>query len=102
MVQNKAFSQSFDLSEQWITIGRDSETCDITINHPEISARHCKMRTSGSKRIQVMDIGSRNGVSVDGKRIECGEVAVFKPHKGDLELASLTCRFSKKERHVGG
>jgi predicted component of type VI protein secretion system len=53
-----------------ILIGRHPE-CDIPINLPEISRRHCCV-AQASERLVIRDLGSRNGVRVNGRRIDEG------------------------------
>src|ERR671916_906524 len=51
-----------------ILIGRHPE-CDIPITLPEISRRHCCV-AQASERLVIRDLGSRNGVRVNGRRID--------------------------------
>jgi hypothetical protein len=50
------------------TIGR-SRDCDITIDDANISRHHAEVRPSGGSWI-VRDLGSTNGVKVNGRRIQ--------------------------------
>lgn len=60
--------QEFDLVGPEIVLGRSSE-CQIIIEDPLISRRHAKveMRSSGA---WICDLGSRNGVRVNGRLIK--------------------------------
>jgi pSer/pThr/pTyr-binding forkhead associated (FHA) protein len=50
-------------------IGRDS-SCDIVLPEPAVSARHARIvRTSGGY-FELQDLGSTNGIVVDGERVE--------------------------------
>jgi len=51
-----------------ILIGRHPE-CDIRIDVPQISRRHCCIALA-SDRVMLRDLGSRNGVRVNGRVIE--------------------------------
>jgi len=49
--------------------GRDASTCDIVIEDPTVSSRHCSIVRTGDM-VFVQDCGSRNGIRVDGKHVE--------------------------------
>ena len=51
-----------------MTIGRDS-TCDHVIPLPMVSSRHARLTRSGSLTL-IEDLGSANGTSVNGQRID--------------------------------
>lgn len=46
-------------------IGRGEE-CEISINHPSVSRVHAELRPIGDGRYEVVDLGSANGVRVNG------------------------------------
>lgn len=55
------------LSEE-LLVGRRSR-CDITLQFPNVSSHHCKLELiNGFWRIR--DLGSRNGIKVNGKRCD--------------------------------
>lgn len=43
--------------------------CDIVINHPEVSARHCRLLASDDGQRFVDDLNSTNGTFVNGKPV---------------------------------
>jgi len=49
-------------------IGRSRE-CDVTLKDPNVSRRHAEIRPDGAGWI-IEDLGSTNGVKVDGRRID--------------------------------
>lgn len=51
-----------------LLIGRHPD-CDLRINRPEISRRHCCMALAYD-RMLIRDLGSRNGLRVNGKVVE--------------------------------
>ncbi len=51
-----------------LVIGRSHDKCDIVLPSDNVSRRHAKVYTSGG-RCFVQDLGSANGVQVDGRRI---------------------------------
>jgi pSer/pThr/pTyr-binding forkhead associated (FHA) protein len=51
-----------------ILIGRHPD-CDVPLNLPQISRRHCCL-AQASERLLIRDLGSRNGVRVNGRRVD--------------------------------
>ena len=49
-------------------LGRSRE-CDVVLDDPNVSRRHAEVRPSGGSWI-VRDLGSTNGVKVNGRRIQ--------------------------------
>ena len=49
-------------------IGRDRD-CDVQLRSPRISRRHCRV-TQGKDYLVVRDLGSANGVAVNGRRVK--------------------------------
>jgi len=60
--------QEFDLNGPEVIIGR-SPDCHITIEDPLVSRHHAKIRIHDEAAV-VVDLGSRNGVRVNGRSIE--------------------------------
>jgi hypothetical protein len=55
-----------------LVIGRGSDA-DLRINDPGISRRHAQIRitaTGAQVKIDIVDLGSTNGIVVDGQRVE--------------------------------
>ncbi len=50
-------------------IGRDG-TCDIVLSEKSASARHARIVRGEGGYFEVQDLGSTNGVLVDGERVE--------------------------------
>jgi hypothetical protein len=75
------------LSGSRVLIGR-SRDCDVTLEDPNASRRHAELRNEDGRWI-VTDLGSTNGVKVNGRRVE---EAVLQP--GDeLALGLARLRF---------
>ena len=74
------------LSGSRVLIGR-SRDCDLTLDDPNVSRRHAELRHEDGQWL-VADLGSTNGVKVNGRRVE---QAVLQP--GD-ELALGLARLS--------
>jgi pSer/pThr/pTyr-binding forkhead associated (FHA) protein len=56
------------LSGSRVLLGR-SRDCDLTIDDPNVSRRHAEFRNEDGNWI-VTDLGSTNGVKVNGRRAE--------------------------------
>jgi pSer/pThr/pTyr-binding forkhead associated (FHA) protein len=56
------------LSGDRVLIGRSRE-CDIALSDPNVSRRHAELRR-GEDGWSVVDLGSTNGVKVNGRRLE--------------------------------
>jgi uncharacterized RDD family membrane protein YckC len=83
---------TFDVSDpslvgKGILVGRNSDSCDLQINDPSVSRTHARFYTV-SGDLFIEDLGSTNGVFVDGKRCQSSSV-VFEDSRisfGDVEL----------------
>lgn len=62
---SQAAPRSHVLDEEIITIGRSAEN-DIVLNHPSVSMQHASLKRTATGTWQVIDLGSRNGVYLDG------------------------------------
>lgn len=60
--------QEFDLRGPEVVIGRSPE-CHITIEDPLVSRRHARI-TVAEDLVEASDLGSRNGVRVNGTKID--------------------------------
>ena len=70
------------------TIGR-SRQCDVVLNDPNVSRQHAEIRPRGGSWV-LTDLGSTNGSSLNGRRIEGPEV--IKP--GDeVEVGTSVIKF---------
>jgi pSer/pThr/pTyr-binding forkhead associated (FHA) protein len=60
------------VTEAGLVLGRGDEA-DLRINDPGISRRHAEIQISsedGRMTVSVVDLGSTNGTSVDGRRVQ--------------------------------
>jgi len=73
----RLFVQEFDLRPGTTRIGRSS-SCGITIDDPSISREHAEIVVD-DQGARIRDLGSRNGVRVNGVRIE----VEWPLHEGD-------------------
>jgi DNA-binding NtrC family response regulator len=60
--------------KRW-SMGTNS-ACDLVVDDPFVSARHCMLERKASGAIAVRDMPSRNGTFIDGNRIEIAELRV--------------------------
>ena len=51
-----------------LTVGR-RESCDISLKFPNISGLHCELAYKDAGFWQVRDLGSTNGIKVNGERV---------------------------------
>jgi hypothetical protein len=57
-----------ELDERVVVVGRSSG-CDITVEDPNVSRRHAEIRPENGA-YWIVDLGSTNGVTVNGQRVE--------------------------------
>lgn len=78
--------KELNFSDEPTVFGR-SEDCDVCIEDPSISQRHCAIRL-WEETLIVMDMGSTNGTKVNGQKIN--KVCALKPgdkvHIGNIIL----------------
>jgi hypothetical protein len=55
-----------------LVVGRHAE-CDVRIDSIRVSRRHCCM-TKKNGELTVRDLGSTNGIRINGKRVQSGRV----------------------------
>jgi hypothetical protein len=60
------------LRDPGLVLGRGSDA-DLRINDPGVSRRHAKFTVEGD-RVTVKDLGSTNGVHVDGRKVPAAQV----------------------------
>jgi len=61
------------LSGSRVVLGRSRE-CDIMVNDPNVSRRHAELHSDGG-RWSVHDLGSTNGIKVNGRRVDQHELS---------------------------
>lgn len=73
-----------------VRIGR-SPACDVVLDDGHLAAEHAELHLvpGGGVRLQLLD--SRNGGTVDGKRLHAGEEAML-PEGGAFQLAACSLR----------
>ncbi|HEX2044775.1 MAG TPA: DUF3662 and FHA domain-containing protein [Gaiellaceae bacterium] len=57
-----------EVSKERLVIGRSRE-CDVTLDDPNVSRRHAELRRENGA-FWIVDLGSTNGVEVNGERVE--------------------------------
>jgi hypothetical protein len=78
------------LSGSRVLIGR-SRDCDIQLDDPNTSRRHAEVRREGNAWV-VADLGSTNGIKVNGSRVAEAEL-----HPGDeVTLGLIKLRFERE------
>ena len=56
------------------TLGRSKE-CDCVVADPNVSRRHAELRRNSSGDWQIVDLGSTNGIKVNGRRVDASRLA---------------------------
>jgi class 3 adenylate cyclase len=87
------FELAFDRlakSREGFVIGRDIDECEAVLSHPTVSRRHARL-VIAANTLQIEDLGSTNGTSVDGAVVIAG---ILRPLQagarlkiGDIELS---------------
>jgi type III secretion system YscD/HrpQ family protein len=70
------------------TLGTDPATCDIVFHDLSVSRQHARVRVSEDEELEIEDLHSRNGVTIDGT-----SVAGSSPLKGNQVVALGTSSF---------
>jgi pSer/pThr/pTyr-binding forkhead associated (FHA) protein len=66
LLLNQANGERFRLTEKCTVVGRSSG-CDLKVNGPEISRRHCQITVANN--VTIEDLGSAQGTRVNGRSI---------------------------------
>lgn len=81
-------TQELDLLEGTTLIGRSGD-CTLILDHPLVSRHHAMLQIDGA-RIQLRDLGSRNGCLLNGKRMsspaDLGVADRFRIGVADFEI----------------
>jgi len=87
LVQGPGSPRNFQLAREEVILGRSSEA-DIQVDSTELSRKHLALRREHGQ-YTVFDLGSRNGVYLNGVRIHSAVL-----HEGDnLQLGSVVLVF---------
>jgi hypothetical protein len=78
-----AFFLQPDEGSNAVTMGRSSQ-CNITVPEPSVSELHCSLHIT-DQGVGVVDLGSKNGTSVNMKTLPTGETALL----ADEEILTL-------------
>lgn len=82
----------FEVKQRRVVIGRSRE-CDIQLPDTNVSRRHAELRQEGAS-YWIVDLGSTNGVEVNGKRVKRAELS-----DGDtITVGSTEVTFSRVSR----
>jgi hypothetical protein len=57
-----------EIKKRQTVLGR-SQSCDVRVDDPNVSRRHAELRQEGTS-YWIVDLGSTNGVEVNGKRVQ--------------------------------
>jgi pSer/pThr/pTyr-binding forkhead associated (FHA) protein len=80
-----------NLDRAMVVVGRDPN-CDTRLNSLRVSRHHCCMARENDQ-VLVRDLGSTNGIRINGMRVETGRL-----RPGDeLSIAHIRYRLESKE-----
>lgn len=68
---------NYKMETDSVSIGRSSK-CDLVIPHEGMSRHHCKIELKDGE-IYITDLGSINGVFIDGKKLTANSSVLFQP-----------------------
>ena len=96
VVDGPARGQRFTLSRRTVMVGRDT-SCAIAIADERISRRHLQVtfEPQGHRHV-AMDVGSSNGVTVNGVRLVRG-VARALDDGDEIGIGATALRYSSDE-----
>jgi len=75
-----------------VIVGRAPD-CDCVLAHDSVSRRHARIRRSHEGGWSIEDLGSKNGIRVDGNRVTD---AMLAPHQW-LAIGDVFCEFERVE-----
>lgn len=100
IVTSPGMTEEVDLFEGLTVIGRGAEA-HLILDHPLVSRRHAALQVTGA-RVQLRDLGSRNGVLVNGRPLtepaELGPGDRFRVGDVDFELVGVPRERALKQR----
>lgn len=85
----------FELQAARVTIGR-RQTCEVVLEHPGVSARHCELARSPDGQWTITDLGSTNGTFVNGLPVREALLAF-----GDEISLGKQCRYRFEQPYRG-
>lgn len=90
------FDKTLDLetNKKEVVVGR-SPQCDLVIPHDGVSRRHCKIEIHNGHYF-ITDLGSSNGVFLDGQKLPLNERTAFLSTQ-QLKIGGLECEVSESQ-----
>ena len=86
-------SDDVRLSTSGLVVGRSFDNCDLYISDPSVSRQHARFRKEGGK-ILIEDLGSTNGVSINGRNLK-KKSTVEVPTHGELTIGGVELTIGK-------
>jgi len=69
VVTGETMGMTYRLRQARTTVGRDAD-CDLMLRGSGISRKHFELKRNDENQVTVRDLGSTNGIYVDGTRVE--------------------------------
>ena len=79
------------LSQPEVTIGRQHDN-SVVIKSDRVSRHHCSLREAGDGKWTLIDLGSVNGTSINGRRIQAQQASLLKG-RDVIQLPGITMIF---------
>lgn len=73
VVQGAEIGRRYLLNERRLILGRDPDQANLVVDDPSVSGKHAMLQVDREAgRYGIIDLGSRNGTYVNGRRLEGG------------------------------
>jgi pSer/pThr/pTyr-binding forkhead associated (FHA) protein len=92
-------TKEVSLDPKGVTLGRE-ESCGVVLNHPNVSRVHARISHDPFGRWIVEDLGSQNGVMVEGQRIKAQ--AILPDQKIDIRPFTISLVQESDQQMVEG
>ena len=94
ILSSNSFGKSFIINRMCTVIGR-SYDCEIVIDDPLVSKRHCQVLLEEDNKFYIEDIGSKNSTYLNEKKVKKKEHVIY----GDrIVIGNTIMRFYLEEK----
>jgi len=90
---------SHNATRKVVTIGR-AESNDMCISHPELSREHCVIFIE-SNQYYILDKRSKNGVTINGVKIEPETKVLFRPDDVVMLAKNIRLHVTRPNKELG-
>lgn len=93
VVSGRSAGEEFVLDRERLTLGRGPGV-DVAFDDPAMSRQHASIEYSGEEEFRIRDLGSTNGLRVNGKPVDAGDLK----HGDVVEIGALGLQLVIEER----